>query len=339
MAEPAGPKAFARRRQVKERHLPETLSIVVSIFGLIGLGYLSALTGLLPASAGDGLSAFVFTLAIPLLLFDTLATAEFQGVSPWRVWAAYFLPFAALWALGHLTIRRLFGRDARAGIVAGAASVYSNTVLLGIPIVQAAYGEEGMVFLIVIIAIHTPVMMLASILLNEWALAAGEGATGAGSRTETLQRLATLLFTNPIFLGIVIGGLWRLAGFGIPGVLAAIIEPLARSAGPLALFAAGMALMKFGMARQIAPAAVISALKLLVMPALVFLVAHAIGLPPLGIAVVTLTAACPTGVSVFLIASRIGTGQALASNVLLISTAAGVVSVSLWLIAVKATLG
>ena len=197
-------------------------------------------------------------------------------------------------------------------------------MLLGIPIVQAAYGEEGMVFLIVIIAIHTPVMMLASILLNEWALAAGEGATGAASRTETLQRLATLLFTNPIFLGIVIGGLWRLAGFGIPGVLAAIIEPLARSAGPLALFAAGMALMKFGMARQIAPAAVISALKLLVMPALVFLVAHAIGLPPLGIAVVTLTAACPTGVSVFLIASRIGTGQALASNVLLISTAAGV---------------
>ena len=50
-------------------------------------------------------------------------------------------------------------------------------------------------------------------------------------------------------------------------------------------------------------------------------------------AVVTLTAACPTGVNVFLIASRLGTGQALASNALLISTAAGVVTVSLWLIA------
>ncbi len=319
--------------------MPETLSIVVSIFGLIGLGYLSARTGLLPVSAGDGLSAFVFTLAIPFLLFDTLATADFRGVSPWRVWIAYFLSFAVLWALGHVTIRRLFRRDARAGIVAGAASAYSNTVLLGIPIIQAAYGEEGVVFLIVIIAIHTPVMMLASILLNEWALAAGEGATGAGSRADAVRRLGTLLLANPIFLGIAIGVLWRLAGFGIPFVLAAIIEPLARSAGPLALFASGMALVKFGMARQIAPAIAISALKLLVMPALVFLVAHAIGLPPLGIAVVTLTAACPTGVNVFLIASRIGTGEALASNALLISTAAGVASVTLWLIAVKATLG
>ena len=319
--------------------MPETLSIVVSIFGLIGLGYLSARTGLLPASVGDGLSAFVFTLAIPLLLFDTLATADFRGVSPWRIWTAYFVSFAALWALGHVTIRRLFGRDARAGIVAGAASAYSNTVLLGIPIIQAAYGEEGMVFLIVIIAVHSPVMMLAGILLNERALAAGEGADSSGSLTVTMQRLGTSLLTNPIVLGVLIGALWRLVGFGVPGVLAAIIEPLARSAGPLALFASGMALMKFGMARQIAPATVISALKLLVMPALVFLLAHAIGLPPLGIAVVTLTAACPTGVNVFLIASRIGTGEALASNALLISTAAGVASVTLWLIAVQATLG
>ena len=47
---------------------------------------------------------------------------------------------------------------------------------------------------------------------------------------------------------------------------------------------------------------------------LVFLRDAAVGLPPLGVAALTLTAACPTGVNAYLIASRLGTGEALASN-------------------------
>ena len=319
--------------------MPETLSIVVSIFGLIGLGYAAARSGLLAASVGDGLSSFVFTLAIPLLLFETLVTADFHDISPWRVWAAYFVPFAIVWTMSHLMARRIFGRDERAGIVAGVSAAYSNSVLLGVPLIQAAYGESGIVFAIAIIAVHTPLMMLASILLNERALAASGDAARAASRADAFRRLAHMLATNPIVVGIVAGLLWRLAGLQIPAVVAAVIDPLARSAGPLALFASGMALVKFGMARQIAPATAIATLKLLALPALVFAAASAIGLSPLGIAVVTLIAACPTGVNAFLIASRLGTGEALASNALLISTAAGVVTVSLWLVAVKAMLG
>lgn len=313
--------------------MPETLAIVVSIFGLVGLGYATARSRLLPASVGDGLSAFVFTLAIPLLLFRTLATADFHGVSPWRIWAAYFTAFALAWGAGHLTVRRLFGRDVRTGIVAGAAAAYSNAVLLGIPLVQAAFGEDGMVFIIVVIAIHTPVMMLASIVLNEWAVSAA-GAEGSTSPTAAARRLGTMLATNPIVIGIAAGALWRLAGLDIPKVVSAIIDPIAGSAGPLALFASGMALVKFGMARQIAPAVAISALKLIALPAVVFVMASAVGLPPLGVAVVTLVAASPTGVNVFLIASRLGTAEALASNTLLISTAAAVFTVTLWLIVV-----
>jgi len=83
---------------------------------------------------------------------------------------------------------------------------------------------------------------------------------------------------------------------------------------------------------------VLSVLKLGLMPALVFVVARAMGLPPVGVAALTLTGACPAGVNTYLIATRLGTGQALASNTLLISTAAGVVTVALWLVVVQATL-
>jgi hypothetical protein len=316
----------------------ETLIIVVSIFGLIGLGYAAARTGLLSSEVGERLADFVFTLAIPLLIFDTLAEADLHGISPWRIWAAYFLPFAIVWIASNRLVVHLFGRDSRAGIVAGGAAAYSNAVLIGIPLIQTVFGESGMVFLIVIVVVHLPIFMVVSVILNEWALAAN-GAAGEPSRGQTWRRLGISLATHPILIGIALGLLWRVTGLVVPPVAAAVIDPLARSAGPLALFAAGMALVNYGMARQIGPAFAISALKLVVMPALVLASAWAIGLPPLGVAAVTLVSACPTGVNAPLLAIKLGTGQALASNVLLISTAGGVLTVTLWLIAMRALLG
>jgi malonate transporter len=319
--------------------LSETLIVVISIFGLIGLGYASVRIGLLSTAVGERLTEFVFTLAIPLLLFDTLAKADFHGVSPWRIWAAYFIPFAIVWVLAHLMIMRVFGRDSRAGIVAGGSAAYSNGVLIGIPLMQAALGNSGTLFLIVIVAVHLPIMMLVSVFLNEWMMATGEMANGTASRRAVFRRLAISLATHPILIGVFLGLLWRTTGLAIPRVLAAVIEPLAGSAGPLALFASGMALVNYGIARQIRPAVAISVLKLMLLPALVFLGAHAVGLPPIGVAALTLTACCPTGVNAYLIATRLGTGEALASNTVLISTAAGVATVSLWLALLQRMLG
>jgi len=175
---------------VEPRELSETLIIVISIFGLIGLGYATTRVGLLSAGVGDKLTEFVFTLAIPLLLFDTLAKADFRGVSPWRIWAAYFIPFAIVWIASHLMIVRLFRRDNRAGIVAGGSAAYSNGVLIGVPLMQAALGAEGTVFLIVIVAVHLPIMMLVSVFLNEWMMATGAADKGATSHRELYRRLA-----------------------------------------------------------------------------------------------------------------------------------------------------
>jgi predicted permease len=319
--------------------LSQTLSIVVSIFGLIGLGYAAARTRLLARSVGQALTDFVFKLAIPLLLFGTLSEAALQGLSPWRIWAAYFAPFAVVWGVSHWMMRRIFARDARAAVVAGGSAAYSNALLIGIPLIVAAFGEGGAIYLIVIIAVHLPVMMLASVVLNEWALQADGIEAGQASRRDVMRRLAVRLATHPILIAIVAGLGWRLTGLSVPTVVAGIVEPLGRAAGPLALFASGMSLMEFGVARQIRPALLIAVLKLLLMPLLVLGAATSFGVPPVGVAALTLTAACPTGVNAFLIATALGTGQALASNALLISTAGGVVTVTIWLAILRQVTG
>jgi predicted permease len=318
--------------------LTEIANIVLSIFGLIGIGYGTARTSLLGKDVGKGLADFVFTIAIPVLLFKTLASADFGIVAPWRIWAAYFAGAAVTWALSHFTIRRMFRRDARAGLVAGLSGGYANTVLIGIPLVQTAFGEVGMVSLLIIVAVHLPVMMLASLILFEWALRVDGIESGAVDRGAIWRRFVNNMARNPLVIAILAGIVWRLTGLPLTGLPAILTDSLSRAAGPVALFACGMGLASYGIARNIRQALFITVFKLVVMPAVVLAAGWAIGLAPLAVATATLAAACPTGVNPFLIASRFGTGEAIASNAIAISTATGFVTVAIWLAIVQTIL-
>lgn len=311
--------------------MTDIANIVLSIFGLIGIGYGTARIGLLGEGVGKGLAEFVFTIAIPVLLFKTLASADFGVATPWSIWAAYYAGVAVTWTLSHITIRRVFKRDARAGLVAGLSGSFGNTVLIGIPLVQTAFGEAGMVLLLIIVAVHLPVMMLVSLILFERALRVDGVESGTIDRGAIWRRFVNNMVRNPIVIGILAGIAWRLADLPITGMPAMLIDSLSRVAGPVALFATGMGLARYGIARNVRQALAITVFKLVVMPAIVLAAGWAIGLAPLAIAIATLAAACPTGVNPFLIAGRFGTGEAIASNAIAISTAAGFVSVAVWL--------
>ncbi|MCC2111845.1 MAG: AEC family transporter [Hyphomicrobiales bacterium] len=309
------------------------VDVILPVFGLIAVGYLTAASRLLGPATGDALGDFVFVVAVPVLIFRLLATADFAAASPWSLWLAYFSGVAVVWTLAVLMIRSGFGRDARAGVIAGVSAGFANSVLIGIPLVVTAYGEAGAVPLFLIISVHLPVMMVASALLIERA-ARADGVTvdGAGDSRSMIIRLARNIFTNPIIIGILAGAAWRTTGIAIPGLAAKIIDQLAVVAVPCALFSMGMSLKRYGVSGNIVPAVGLSALKLLVMPAMVYGIArYAVGLPPLWTAVATLVAASPTGINAYLIASRFRTGQGLASNTITLTTGLAVVTAALWL--------
>src|SRR5690606_6084457 len=101
--------------------------------------------------------------------------------------------------------------------------------------------------------------------------------------------------------------------------------------GPLALFAMGLGLLKFGISGNVIPAATLALLKLMLMPAMALAICWVAGLPPLAAKVAVATAALPAGINSYLIAVQFGTGQALASNEMTLSTAMAVVTTALWL--------
>ncbi|WP_292378872.1 AEC family transporter, partial [Mesorhizobium sp.] len=114
---------------------------------------------------------------------------------------------------------------------------------------------------------------------------------------------------------------------------------LADTAGPVALFAMGLSLRRFGISGNVRPALALPALKLFLMPALVLLAVWLLGLPPLTAKVAVVVAALPSGINSYLIAVQFNTGQALASNQMTIATASAVLTTSFWLTVVLHVFG
>jgi hypothetical protein len=310
----------------------QIVEIVLPVFGLIAIGYAAAWSGVLRRETGEALSEFVFIIAIPVLVFRTLATASFEGASPWGLWIAFFSAFGVMWVLGAATIRRVFGRDARAGVVAGISTAYGNTVLVGIPLALAAYGDTGAVVMSLIIAIHLPVMMTVSTILIDHAERA-DGIVSAEAGVRAIARnVAVNLLRNPLTAALALGVLWHLLGVPLAGLPGILVDRIADVASTLALVAMGMSLRNYGLRGHIQAGLVLAALKLLLMPALVLVAArYLIPMPPVWAKVAVIAAACPTGVNAYVVAARFRTGEALASNAITISTGLAVASMMLWL--------
>jgi predicted permease len=309
---------------------------VLFVFGLVALGYVAALSGYLKKGAGEALAEFAVGIAMPVLLFRTMTKVDFHGAAPWSLWATYFSAIAVTWTVGHLITTRVFGRDARAGVVGGVSSAFSNLVLLGIPFVLGVLGQPGVDVLSLLISVHLPVMMMASVILFE-----SFGRT-SGDQMHPLRMLRTFLrkvFVNPLIIGILAGLLWRMTGLQLPSLGARLVNVLADIAGPVALFAMGAELSGFGISGNLRPAVVLATMKLFLMPAVALALAWLLGLPPLTAKIAVVAASLPAGVNSYLIATQFDTGKALASNHLTLSTAGAALTTALWLMVASRVFG
>ncbi|MHC1548612.1 AEC family transporter [Phyllobacterium sp. K27] len=306
------------------------IQTIIVVFGVIAIAYAAAHFKLLDERVGDGLSDFVFMIAAPLLLFRTMVTADFHGAAPWTLWIAYFSGVIVAWAASDMAIKYMFGRDNLAGVVAGVSGSFSNLVFLGMPLVLGVFGQNGFAILSLIVAIHMPIMMAASISLHEIAMRRDGVFSGEGHLIAVVSSFFKSLLRNPFVLGILAGWIWRLVGLPMPQTADALIQTLASVAGPVALFAMGMGLKKFGVSGNIAAALVMSVIKLMLMPTVVLAAVWLLGIAPFTAKIAVVAAALPAGVNSYLIATRFGTGQALASNSMVMATALSAVTLAFW---------
>jgi hypothetical protein len=249
--------------------------------------------------AHKGISEFAFSIAIPALLFRTIVVSEFPDVSPWRMWGAYYGALALTWiaALMISAVMRERREDREDGVVFAIGSVYGNIVMLGIPLVLSALGNEAAGPMSLILSVNTPLLWLCGILQMELV-----NRKRTGSPLAIIRPVLADLARNPLMLGIGFGVVWRFTGLGLNPVVDRTIELLAQAGSPAALIALGINLFRFEVKGEMRSVAAMSALKLLAMPAIAFAMAKLLNLPPVVTGVVVLFAAMPTGANAYIFA-------------------------------------
>ncbi|HBF31498.1 AEC family transporter [Rhizobium sp.] len=302
---------------------------VVPIFLLIFIGWALVRTRFLKADIGVDLGEFVFKVAVPVLIFHTIIDADFQGASPFRLWLAYFAGVAVTWAVGQIIATRLFGRDARIGVLAGVSSAFANNVFIGLPLVSHIIGTDGLVPLSILLAVHLPLMMVIGTVLMENADAKANG-THQRDILTVVRQVGHNLITNPLVIGVAGGLCVQLLGLPIPAPVESVLSQIATMAGPAALMSLGMALTQYRVTGNLGIATVTSGLKLFLLPSTVWAACLFFGLSPEWTKALVLTSSVPTGVNAWLIANRFGVGHALAASTITITTILGVFSVTFW---------
>lgn len=291
----------------------QQMALSAPLFLLVFVGYgLIRLAGW-PKAVGDALSRFVFAAALPAMLFRLMS--DFSRLPPVdaRLLIAFFGSCLAVFVIGRLVAWRLFGLDGVAQSVFALGGVFSNNVMIGLPIARLAFGEEAVPSVALVLVFNALTLWTLVTVSVEWARHGRFSARGFAKTVRGVLR-------NPLIVAILSGTVFGFVGVRLPAFVDSTLAMVSDTAAPLALMALGMGLAHYRVREGIGMAAAISAIKLLLQPLLVWLIALALGLPPLETRVVVLLASTAVGVNVYLMANQFRVVEGPVAGSLVLST-------------------
>jgi predicted permease len=304
----------------------DLVNVILPVFAIIGVGYLAVRFRLFPGDGTKALVAFVNNFATPCLLCEAMLTSDFNSTfNPAIIWPFYI---GALFSLvsGGLIARKLFKQRPGESVASGFAAMFTNTVLIGIPVVQRAYGSAALPTVFSIIAFHAPMLITLGMLVME--VARRDGAP----LKQTAAVAAVRVVQNPLLWGVAIGALGNRLGVKLPEPGTAFLMMMSAAVLPAALFGLGGALNEYRISESWRIASLMSLFKLVVHPTIAYLLMVPILHVPLEMARYgVLLAAMPAGINAYVFATYYDRGVNVAANVLLISTVASVATITFWL--------
>lgn len=303
------------------------LDVVLPVFLVLAAGYVAVWRGLFSDGGVDGLMVFTQKFAVPCLLFSAIASLDLGQSFDWRLLLSYYTGSAAVFAMGIFGARRFFGRTWPDSIAIGFVALFANSVLLGLPIMERAYGTGALVPNFAIISIHAPFCYLLGITTMEIAIAQSR------SPLRLAGTVAKAVFSNALMIGIMLGFAVNLTGLPMPGVMTEAIDMMIRAALPAALFGLGGVLYRYRPEGDMKVIAYVCGLSLLVHPAIAYGMGRAVtGLSTEQLRGAVLTAAMAPGVNAYLFANMYGAARRVAASAVLIGTAVTVLTASAWLV-------
>lgn len=304
------------------------LDVILPVFLVIGFGYAAARFGLFSESAVDGLMRFAQNFAVPCLLFRSIATLDLSGAYNTGLLVSFYVGAFSGFALCFAGARWVFRRPLTDSVAIGFAGLFSNSLLLGLPITERAYGVAAMQGNFAIVSIHSPMLYGFGIGLIEWARSRGMGMSAAALS----RQIGQAVFSQPLVIGITLGFIVNLSGLPLPGVVWSGVDLMTRAAIPAALFGLGGVLLRYKPEGDRATIALVCAASLIVHPGVTWVLGTQVfSLDTASLRSAVVTAAMAPGVNAYLFAHMYGVGKRVNASAVLIATGLSIGSVWMWL--------
>lgn len=294
------------------------------LFILIALGWILVRWRKWPDSITEALNRVVFKIALPAMLFRLMSDFGQSPPVDARLLIAFFGSCLIVFVLGRVIANRLFKLDGISGSVFALGGIFSNNVMLGLPIATVMLGEKAIPSVALVLVFNGLILWTLATVSVEWVKHGALNLKGFG-------KTAVSVLKNPLIIAILSGTLFSLTGIPLPQMIDKPVSMLGTIAVPLALVALGMSLAAYKVKDGLKESYAICLLKLIVQPLVIWGLAVLLGLPPLESKVVVLLGSMSVGINVYLMSQQFNALTGPAATSMLLSTVFSAVTTPLLL--------
>lgn len=303
-----------------------SLNATLPIFLIMVLGWFLMRIGLFNKEFNKVADKYVFKVALPVLLFKDIATADIR--SDFNLTFVLFcmvtttIMFLAIWRLSYIFIKD----KTQVGAFAQ-ASARGSAAVLGIAFINNIYGNSGMAPLMIVSAV--PLYNILSVIILTFSSSAKD------SKNSNIKKACINVVKNPIIIGIFLGLPFSIFGINIPAIPLKAVTSIAQTATPIALLVVGAGFEGAKAIKKIKLTSIATFIKLVLLPLIFFPFAIAFGFRSSELVAILVMLGSPTTVTCYIMAKNMGNDEVLSSSIVVMATLLSSVTLTGWIFVMK----
>jgi predicted permease len=296
-----------------------TANTVAPVFLIVILGYVLKKINIISESFVEITSKFVFNVSLPAFIFMKLYKIDLgSAVDPNQIiyiYAGTIIIFLITWLISIPFIR-----DGKNLSVFVQGAYRSNYAIVGLAIIANLFGDEGLGKASLILAFVLPLYNVLAVIILTVPMRKVKKQNMKGTLVE--------IILNPLIIAVLIALPFSYFKIELPSMISASGNFLSDVALPLALIGIGGSLNFESIKKASGLAFTSSAIKLIVLPAVLTFGAYHAGFRNVDLGIMFILFSCPTAIVSFIMAEAMGCNSKLAGNIVVISTIGSVITMS-----------
>ena len=296
-------------------------SVVLPVFIVAGLGYIIEKVLHPPIAPFNQVVLYVL---MPAFVFTSLLAVDFRSEEPIKITLFTFLLAVAMIAVAFVIVRaaRL---DRPTGSAFMLTAAFPNLGNYGLSVVLLAYGQEGVAIGAILLAVQSLYGITLAIFI---------ASSGHASLPQSMREV----FRQPMIYAVVAALFFNLTRIPVPGFVNSALALPSQAAIPLMLIVLGMTFATTSRIERPGLVSVAVLTRLFIGTLVGWALTLALGLGGMARDVMIIGAAMPTAVFTILTATQFNTRPHFVSDVVVASTLASIVTVTVVLAILSGTL-